>query len=327
MPETEDPMIFDKIVGHVNQIQLLKGALRDHNIPSRALLFSGPSGVGKKLVAMAWAQGLLCTEKKKPCGVCSSCVRVEKGHHPDLMQVGLTEGNAIKIEQIRDIHNFVSLRAYENHGKVIIIDSAQALNPQGSNALLKTLEEPNPQCNFILVTHNRAAIISTIQSRCQKILFGGLSVEELKRILPQSEPWVLEFSQGRVDYALKLEDESFKKLKTQSLKVLKDMPHARTFEGFMSLVDLIEDRNSALFATQCWSRWVTTAAALKLNAPVNSPTEERSVVEMLSQKVSVKKLMDLGQKILRLEQDIHANINKSLAFEKFWLQAKECFVP
>jgi DNA polymerase III subunit delta' len=63
-------VIFDRVIGHKTQTTLLKKALKDKNLASRALLFSGPSGIGKKLIAMAWAQGLLCEKENKPCGTC-----------------------------------------------------------------------------------------------------------------------------------------------------------------------------------------------------------------------------------------------------------------
>src|ERR1700722_3470118 len=137
-------MIFDKIIGHEAQVESLRNVLRTNkDLPSRALLFSGPSGIGKKLVALGWAQGLLCKEEVKPCGKCSSCLRIENGNHPAILRVALTEGATIKIEQIRDVQNFVSLQSFEGRGKVILIDDAQLMTPQASNSLLKTLEEPS----------------------------------------------------------------------------------------------------------------------------------------------------------------------------------------
>lgn len=324
MQKKEASVIFDKIVGHKNQVASLKKAFASGlELPSRALLFSGPSGIGKKLVARAWAQGLLCENSKKPCGKCPSCLKIEKGHHPDLLMVGLTEGATLKIEQIRDVQNFVSLRAYEGHGKVIIIDDAQTLTPQASNSLLKTLEEPNPGCNFVLITSNKSAIISTIQSRCQKILFGALEPSEMKKILPDAEEWTLRLSQGRVDQALKLNDESYKKLKTSALRVLRDLTKVRIFEGFTSLVPLFEERETALFTTQCWSRWIVAACSKQLGGTVSLDSEEEPIIEALASTCPAKVLLKLGQKILRLEQDIQANINKALAFEKFWLDAQK----
>jgi hypothetical protein len=66
---------------------------------------------------------------------------------------------------------------------------------------------------------------------------------------------------------------------------------------------------------------VTLAAALKLGAPVRMDKDEKGVLEEMAKSCTSKALLTLGEKILRLEQDIQSNINKSLAFEKFWLDA------
>jgi DNA polymerase-3 subunit delta' len=312
--------LFDKIIGHKAVLAHLKRILNSETRP-HALLFTGPSGVGKKLAAIAMAQGLLCQNKVKPCGKCSSCLRLSKMQHPDLLLTGPQDAATIKIEQIREIQNFVSLKSYEGRGKVIVIDEVQAMTAQGANALLKTLEEPPENCYFILLTGNKSGVLGTIQSRCQKILFGSLTPQDLKALFPQMEEWVFELAQGRADAAVKYSDEVYKKLRGSSLRVLKDIPYVRAFEGFSSIEPLVEDRETASFAIQCWAQWVKSATALKLGAKALLMPDERGVIEDFSKQFTSPQLLKLGQKIMRLEQDIQANINKNLAFEKFWIDA------
>src|SRR5271166_2418537 len=112
MSKAQTSIILNRIIGHQRQIRMLRNALasQDRKV-SRTLLFCGPSGVGKKLVAQGWAQALLCTEKNRPCGQCSSCHRVESFKHPDFLMISPVDSGTIKIEQVRDIQNFASLRA------------------------------------------------------------------------------------------------------------------------------------------------------------------------------------------------------------------------
>jgi len=314
--------IFEKIKGHDPIVKNLMNAVKSPSRP-HALLFAGPSGVGKKLCAFAWAQGLLCESKAGvPCGKCSACLRVEKFQHPDLLFVGLHDAATIKIDQIRDIQNFISLRSFEGRAKVVIIDESQAMTAQGANSLLKTLEEPPEHSFFVLVTSNRSGVLPTIQSRCQRTLFGSLGPDDLRELFPGMAPWVFDLAQGRADSALRFSDESYKKLRAAALKVLRDLPRVRTFEGFMSLEPLVEERESALFAIHCWGSWVKAASSFKLGAKATLIPEEKTVIEDFSKSYTSKQLLDMGQKILRLEQDIQANINKNLAFEKFWLEAR-----
>jgi DNA polymerase III subunit delta' len=317
-------MIFDKVVGHGKITEKLLKALRFEGRTAHALLFSGPSGVGKKMVALAWAQGLLCQAPNRPCGKCSSCIRVEKGNHPDLMAVTNLESANIKIDQVRTIEHFISLKSFEGHAKVVVIDEAHTMTAQAANALLKTLEEPPAGSFFVLVTSNRGAIPITIQSRCQKVLFGALSDKELKKIVPDVEDWVARLAQGRVDTALRFADESYKKLRKAALLTLKELPHARAYEGFTQVAELTEDRDSALFAAQCWHQWIKKAASSRLGVKDDEDAgaqDEKTVASVLAKHFAVEALLELGQKVQRLEQDIQGNINKNLAFEKFWIDA------
>jgi hypothetical protein len=53
--------------------------------------------------------------------------------------------------------------------RFFLIERAERMNNQSSNALLKTLEEPLSQCVFVLTTSRPGHLPPTIASRCQKI--------------------------------------------------------------------------------------------------------------------------------------------------------------
>src|SRR4051812_15628421 len=155
--------IFEKINGHDQQIRALTEAVTKNRLP-QSLLFVGPSGIGKKLVALGLAQVLVCERRKpsetKACGECGPCVRVARQSSEDLLFIE-PQGASIKIEQAHEILRFISLRRL-GRARVIIINEAQLLGPQAGNALLKSLEEPPGETFFILVTQNSGAILTTI---------------------------------------------------------------------------------------------------------------------------------------------------------------------
>src|SRR6185295_10855350 len=104
-------MPFRDVVGHVRLIPLLSRAVAGETLPP-SLLFAGPSGIGKRLTAIAVAQALNCTKNSPPgaggtgfdaCGVCTSCTRIARGVHPDVLIIEPGDSGAIKIEQVRDI--------------------------------------------------------------------------------------------------------------------------------------------------------------------------------------------------------------------------------
>jgi DNA polymerase-3 subunit delta' len=79
------------------------------------------------------------------------------------------ESTQIRIEQIRELSEELSLTSHQGAYKVAIITPADTLNRFAANALLKTLEEPPPRTLLILVVTQPSRLPATILSRCQRI--------------------------------------------------------------------------------------------------------------------------------------------------------------
>jgi len=173
-------MIFDKIIGHERQKKILVRAIERRKI-AHAYLFSGTEGVGKKLLAIAFAKALLC-ETKDSCGQCPACLKVDNNNHPDIHTLD-NNGEAIKVEQIRALQKKLSLRPLEGTRKVSIIDDAEQLTTGAANALLKTLEEPQPGTLIILLSHQPEKLLTTIRSRCQHLPFSRIPKQTLASFL------------------------------------------------------------------------------------------------------------------------------------------------
>lgn len=170
-------MVFDDIVGQNQVLDFLEKVLKSGQI-SHAYLFVGPEGVGRRKTALALAAALNCA--KGGCGHCSICRRTIRGVYPDLKLIQ-PEGNFITIEQIRELKGSIKLRSYEGHRKVIIIDEAGSMNAEASNALLKTLEEPQDEEVFILIAASVEELLPTISSRCQVVPFRRVPREAIIR--------------------------------------------------------------------------------------------------------------------------------------------------
>jgi DNA polymerase-3 subunit delta' len=168
-------MPFADILGHQAIIDGLRAA-KAHDRVAHAYLFAGPEGIGKSLVATAFAQLLCCPENgggSDGCGRCRTCRLLAEGRHPDLITLE-PEGAFIKISQVREMIKILRYPPVEAAYRVVIIEPADTLHPAAANALLKTLEEPS-LCNiFILVTNQPHALLATIRSRAQQVRFSML---------------------------------------------------------------------------------------------------------------------------------------------------------
>ena len=177
-------MAFRQMIGNGNVVRMLQNAANGGSL-NHAYLLHGTKGTGKKTLARIFAEAILCRGENRPCGSCPSCLKVEKGIHPDLMVVQKPEGKAnILVEQVRSLREQVYLRPNESEHRVVIIEESESMNLAAANALLKVLEEPPQYVVFILTANNISALPETIASRC-------LCLEMQEVSLHQAEKWLL----------------------------------------------------------------------------------------------------------------------------------------
>jgi DNA polymerase-3 subunit delta' len=183
-------MAFENIVGQEKAIGILKSQLKFNRI-AHSYIFFGPEGVGRKKTAIELAKALNCEQSgNTPCDECVSCKKIDKMIHPDVHlidyvwqskvleeKVPKSGRNVIKIGTIRAIQRGINLKLFEGRYRVFIVDSAETLNREAANCLLKTLEEPSPNSLIVLITDTLETLPGTVISRCQQIKFRMLSEE------------------------------------------------------------------------------------------------------------------------------------------------------
>jgi len=177
-------MGFSSIIGNQPAINILQNSIGSGRVAC-GYLFQGPEGVGKKLAALQMAKALNCERAgAEPCGECVPCRKIEGGIHPDVLLVA-PRGKArmIKVEQVRELIQRMSMMAFEGRWKVFILDDCDCMNLESQNRLLKTLEEPTPQSVLILISSQPSRLLPTILSRCQKVVFHSIPENELEGYL------------------------------------------------------------------------------------------------------------------------------------------------
>jgi DNA polymerase III subunit delta' len=133
-----------------------------------ALLLSGARHLGKRDFALCMAGYLLCGTPVAgdPCGTCANCHLVAAGTHPDLRLIEPEGSKLIKIEQIRELTDWVNQTAQRGGFKVALIHPAEQMNLNAANALLKSLEEPSAGTVIILVSETPADDSQSLSACC-----------------------------------------------------------------------------------------------------------------------------------------------------------------
>jgi len=178
---------WHSIRGHDRIVESLRIGLREGRLP-HALLFVGPPGIGKRSFARKLAQALLCEAHPghalDPCEACPGCLQVWAGTHPDFIEAGRPEDkHELPISVIRELCDQFGLKPARGAHKVAILDDADLLNEEASNAFLKTLEEPPPGAVLILIGTSAELQLDTIVSRCQVLRFDPLPEPEIAALL------------------------------------------------------------------------------------------------------------------------------------------------
>ncbi len=212
-------MAWHEIEGHDAVVDSLGRAVARNRLAS-SFLFAGPTGIGKRTLALRFAQALLCQETGTslncrngpkgashnsemspsaldPCNACQSCAMALAGTHPDIEVVSKPADKAFLPVELflgdlqhrgrEGLCHWIGLKPFMGGRRIAIIDDADFFNDAGANCLLKTLEEPPPRSVLILIGTSPARQLPTIRSRCQLIRFRPLEDEVVARILVAKE--------------------------------------------------------------------------------------------------------------------------------------------
>lgn len=201
------------IHGHDWAADMLQQHIVNGNM-RHAYLFSGPVGVGRRTLALRFAQVVNCTQPPAPgeaCGICQTCKQIDRMQHADLAVVQAEEGSVLKVDQVRNLRHFVSLAPYASNYRVSLLLNFQQANANAQNALLKTLEEPNSKVLMLVTVDDAENLLPTITSRCELIRLRPMDVEALSALLQEESALdtektnlIARIAGGRVGYAKRL---------------------------------------------------------------------------------------------------------------------------
>jgi len=163
--------------------------LREHTKPEKmrqAYLITGPDGVGRKSLALAFIKAICCQQAPAPgefCNQCTTCRQIDAKAFSDLTIVEQEGGKEIKIDQIREMQKTLTLSPFQAPKRFVLIPNFQKATAGAANALLKSLEEPPPRALIILTADARESLLETIASRCEQVRLGPMTVDATRAVL------------------------------------------------------------------------------------------------------------------------------------------------
>lgn len=228
-------------IGHKKQIKFLKDSIKAGKV-SQAYIFSGPENIGKFYLAKIFSRALI----ENNSDVLGDFKNEEENKNqnieilsPEIIEKkGIIKTREIDVKKVREAQNNLALFPATGKYRVLIINDAHRLTTASQNSLLKNLEEPNSSAIIILITHEEGKLLKTIKSRCQKINFNLVSLEEIRNgFKDRVENEILEkitiFSMGKPGEMQKMiaDKNSLrdKELAIRDLNNLREMP---VFEKF-----------------------------------------------------------------------------------------------
>ena len=181
-------MSFNSLIGQKELKALLASEASCRH--SGSFMFTGEAGSGKHLFAEEFAKALMCEHPGRDgaCGECSCCHYFEGKTTPDIKRIDVPKDTKnIKVEDIRtSVVAESALRPQFSRNKVFIIN-LDYVATEGQNALLKSIEEPQQNVVFLLLSSNPENVLSTVKSRTTELKIARYTEDDIYRILRQKE--------------------------------------------------------------------------------------------------------------------------------------------
>ena len=320
-------MILESIIGQDRAIRLLSRMLHSDRL-AHALLFTGIDGIGRQTTAKALAMALNCANPvgESACGMCPSCRKVISGNHPDVIIVK-PSGVFIKIDQVRSLRKDLRFAPLERGRRVIIINDAQSMNAEASNAMLKILEEPPNDTHIILTASQTSDLLPTIVSRCQNINFRPIPVAKIADVLvakgnldQDTAAALAILAKGSLGRALSADANNWMAWRKELLERVGSVSAESTQELFVFAEALARDKAKLEDALDMMTTWFRDVLMCKFPPVRILNGDFMEDIQGASQELSVDEILEKMEAVFAAQSAISRRANPRLALEVMMLR-------
>lgn len=331
-------MPFTDIIGHNNAIEKLQRAIGKNHV-GHAYLFTGEEAIGKRLMAICFAQAVSCeasiaSSNPDSCGKCKSCQQIMSGNHPDVIHIEPESdkiNSQIKIDRVRDLEHHVIYHPLIAPRKTCLINDAHRLTLSAANALLKTLEDPPDHSLFILITNRPGALPATVRSRCLFLRFTLPSQAEVekalmsKRALSHNDARLLAMVNGnQIGLALQGNLTETRTQQQDFFQFLLDQGSSSITNVLSTATDFSKQEkfsNVIFWLSHSLRDLLLVMAGADKKQLLHF--EQFSILQQMARKIRPEKVMDLIEHLQDLEQAPARNLNLQLVMENFLLRLRD----
>lgn len=325
------PWRSQRLVGHDDAEKTLLAAQQSGRL-HHAWLLTGPRGIGKATLAWRFARFLLCGQQQGGLfgdGPSNLDVPedapgrglVDARSHPDLFHLRRSVNHdtgrmraEIAVDDVRGLGAFMHMTPAMGKWRVAIVDSADEMNRNSANAVLKILEEPPPNAVLLIVAHAPGRLLPTIRSRCRRLALQPLAEETVVRLVgdyapntkPEERLALARLAEGSIGRALELAGAGSLELYREMIEVLAtlpelDMPRLHTFaERFAKRGEEANaDWRSLNYLFDGWLKGLARHWALGTEAAAIVPSESGLNGRLLAA-ASLDRWMEAWEKIAHL---------------------------
>ncbi len=293
-----------------------------------ALLLTGIRGIGKAHFAVCFMRAQLCQATYSDLCNCHSCRLIAGKSHPNILWIEPEKaGGAIKVDQIREVSDFVNQTSLQGEYRFVLIDPASSMNINAANALLKTLEEPAAHAILILISEQASHLPATVLSRCQHLHFPrpekSLAHKWLADKISTDVDLALQLTHGAPLAALHFAQQDKFAVRASLLQVLHKLVN-KQLSVLSGAAEINEIDISFLLDTMLTV--ITDILHLHYDDQELINTDFRAQLMELQQQTSSQQLIAHMNFLMRLraQQQQGFNHNKQLLIENLFIRWMEC---